>query len=164
MRSELLEIFVKYIVPPLGTLIATGGAWALGQLALWLKSKNNATKTQLALMQLAFLAEIVVTDIEATMRPLIKEVTDDGHIKPEEAERLKKIAMDRLVALAKERGFSEAQKLLEAMAPSITPFLSGIVERAVAALPKPQALPNTVMRVYGDPDNPTGATVTSVRP
>lgn len=158
MRSELLEIFVKYLVPPLATLLASGGAWALGQLALWLKAKGNATKTQLALMQLAFLAELVVTDIEAAERSLIKEVTADGHIKPEEATRLKALAVERLKALAKERGFSEAQKLLEAMTPSITPFLSGIVERAVAALPKPATLPVSQMTVWRE-EAPTAPVV-----
>lgn len=161
MRSELLEIFVKYLLPPLATLVASGGAWALGQLALWLRSKNEVTKTHLALTQLAFLAEIVVADIEATLRPMVKDLTEDGHITPEEGAKLKAAAMERLVTLAKERGFSEAQKLLEAMAPSIAPFLSGIVERAVALLPKPVVLPRAVMNVYDDPTKPPVSTFTT---
>jgi hypothetical protein len=159
MRSELLDIFVKYIVPPLATLVASGGAWALGQLALWLKSKTDASKTMLALSQLAYLAELVVADVEATLRPLVKEFSADGQMAPEEAAKLKAAAVERLKALAKERGFLEAQKLLEAMAPSLAPFLSGIVERAVAALPREPLVPKTVMNVYGDPSGAASATV-----
>lgn len=134
-KSALLEIFVKYIVPSLATLMASGAAWALGHLALWLKSKTQATKTQLALVQLAYLAELVVVDIEATIRPTLKSVAEDGHLSKEDAEKIKAIAVERLFALAKERGFVEAQKLLESMAPSAATFLSGLVERAVAKLP-----------------------------
>lgn len=140
MRSELLEIFVKYLLPPLATLIATGVAWALGQLALLLKSKTEASKTSLALAQLAYLAEVVVADIEAHEREALKAASADGKISPEEGAKLLAIAKQRIIELAKERGFSEAQKLLEVMSPAVSTLLSGLVEKAVAGLNTPPAV------------------------
>lgn len=151
MRSQLLAVFVQYVVPPLATLVASGLVWALGQLGLWLKSKTSATRSAAGLAQLAYLAEIVVADIEATARPLVQEIAADGHISSTEGERLKKMAMERMVELAKQRGLDEARKLLEAMAPAVVPFLSGLVEKAVAGLPKTAPTPTSVMTVYGSP-------------
>lgn len=159
MRSELLEIFVKYVLPPLATLIASGAAWCLAQLGLILTTRAKATKTSIGLAQLAYLAEVVVADIEAHERDAIKESAVDGRITKEEGTRLLTIAKERIIALAKERGFSEAQKLIEVMAPTISTLLSGIVERAVAGLPKPTAIPVSQMTVYGDPALSTMATV-----
>lgn len=136
MRSELLEIFVKYVVPPLATLIATGAAWCLGQLASLLTTRAKATKTSVGLAQLAYLAEIVVADIEAHERETLKASSADGSISKEEGARLLAIAKERVISLAKERGFDEAQKLLELMAPAVANLLSGIIERAVAGLPQ----------------------------
>lgn len=162
MRSQLLEIFVQYLLPPLATLVASGIAWALAQGGRLLKTKTDASKTALALAQLAYLAEIVVADIEAHEREALKAASADGKISPEEGRRLLTIAKERIIGLAKERGFDEARKLLEAMAPSITPFLTGIVERAVAGLggvPTPRA----VLNVYSDPSTVNHAAV-AIRP
>lgn len=157
----VIKTLVKVAVPALITLTVGGLAWILRQVAQYFATvwETKHAKWAAGMNQLMVLAELVVVDIEAHERSVIKEATVDGKISKEEAARLFALAKERIIALAKERGFAEAQKLLGTMAPDAASLLSGIIERAVATLPKNSPAPKTVMNVYGDPAAPGGATV-----
>lgn len=143
-KGALLSAFVQYLVPVLATALASGLSWLLAQAGLWLKAKASTSKTAAALGQLAFLAEIVVADIEAHERPLLKELTSDGKLSKEDGQRLLELAVTRLKTLAKERGFDEAKRLLETFSPAVESLLSGLIEKAVAGLPKASPEPVAV--------------------
>lgn len=159
--STVIETLVKVAVPALVTLTVGGLAWIARQGAQYFATiwETKQAKWAAGMNQLMVLAELVVIDIEANERSAIKEATADGRISKEEGGRLFTIAKERIIAMAKEKGFSEAQKLLGVMAPDASSLLSGIIERAVATLPTSAPTPRTVMNVYGDPALPLAATV-----
>jgi hypothetical protein len=138
--SKLMELFVQYVAPVLLTAIASGLTWLLTQLALVAKTRFEASKWGAAMDQLALLAKVAVVEVETTLRPLVKEVTADGRVTPEEAAKLKKAAVDKLLEMAKARGFEEAKKLLESTVPAVGTLVSGFVESAVAAQKAPLTL------------------------
>ncbi|MGH8525244.1 MAG: hypothetical protein ACREXY_13865 [Gammaproteobacteria bacterium] len=132
-KSALLGLFVQYILPVLATAIASGLTWVLAQLALKIQAEWSQSKWGAAMTQLALLAKSAVAEVEATLRPLIKEAAADGSISKEEAEKLKKAAIDKLVEMAKVQGFEEARKLLETLAPPVLALVGGFIESAVSA-------------------------------
>lgn len=134
-KSTLLSVFVQYLLPVFATALAGGLSWVLGLAGLWLKTKATQSKLASALAQITFIVETVVARVEAAERPLVKEFTADGHISKAEGKRLMDLAVSETMAVAKERGFEEARKLLETFSPAVEAMLRGIIERALLNLP-----------------------------
>lgn len=150
MLQKSLEVFVSAVLPLLVTWLAAVVTKALHAWEMAQRAKLSQTTTSALLTQLAALSELVVSDIEVNERAAIKEVTADGHISKADGDMLKAIAVQRLKALAKERGFEQAQAFLAAASPAAGSLLSGLIEKAVSALdavPPPAPVPVVVAPV-----------------
>lgn len=132
------ELFIQYAMPPILTAIGLGAAWALTQLGLWASSKWKDSKVSAVVSRVTHFAGVVVQDLEATMRPELAKAAEDGHLSPEEGRHIKKVALDRLKSLLGEKGLGELKSLLGVFAPTLDQYLSGVIERQVAALPSPK--------------------------
>lgn len=137
IKSALTAAFIQYVLPVLITAIAGGLGWVLVQLGLFIKAKWGESKIAMIAVRVEHLAEIVVADIEATLRPKIAAAAADGQLTAEEGADLKKTAMERLKAMLAERGLLELQGVLGIIAPQVDTYLSGAIEKAVAAKPAP---------------------------
>lgn len=132
LRSVLLDVFIKYLLPVLATAVAGGLAWLLTQLGLWIRAKWAGTKLALLTARVSELAAMVVADLEASLRPKLAEAAADGKLTPEEAAIIKKAAMDRLKELLQEHGIAEIKEVLGIFAPQVEHFLSGAIEKALS--------------------------------
>jgi hypothetical protein len=138
--SKLFELVVQYLAPVILTAAASALTWLFAQLALKAQAQWQQSKWGAAVSQLALLAKLAVAEVEATLRPLLKEATADGKLTKEEAEKLKAAALAKLIEMAKTHGFEEARKLLETLAPPVVALLSGFIESAVTAQKAPTAV------------------------
>lgn len=134
MGDLILKTFISTILPVLATGAGGGLLWLLRLLVQWLTPKAAASKMAKVALQVEHLAEIVVTDLEATMRPLIASAAGDGVLTPDEGAKLKQAAMARLLSLLQENGVAEIKEAFGLFAPQVDIYLSGAIEKAVAAL------------------------------
>lgn len=128
------ELFIQYVMPPVLTALGLGLAWLLTTLGTWATSRWKDSKVSLAIARTSHFAGVVVQDIEATLRPAMRAVTVDGKITPEEARHLKEAAMTRLKTMLGEQGLQELSGIVGVFAPSVDAYLSGVIEKRVAAL------------------------------
>jgi hypothetical protein len=143
-NSKLLQLAVQYLAPVLLSAVATGLTFVLAKLGQYLSKKAEHSKWVLSMEQLALLAKLSVTEVEATLRPLVKEFAADGSITADEGKKLKAAAVAKLIELAKNQGFAEAQKLLEVVAPEVMALVSGFVEMSVTGMKASQAVVDSV--------------------
>jgi hypothetical protein len=143
IQSTLLSLFIQYLLPILFSALATLSAWALAQLAKKLGAQAAHSKAAAIAARLTHLAETIVADLEATLKPELAKATADGKLDKAEILRLRDVALQRLKALAGERGLLELQGILGIAAPQVDGYLQGILERAVDQLPsKPAPVPS----------------------
>ncbi len=136
-KAELSKSFVQIVVPALCTGLAGLLGWAM--MALRKKFEAQAEQSKIAAVgtRITHLADVVVADLNATVKPAIVEAAKDGVLTAEEAAKIKSMAMDRLKALIAEKGMAELSGVLGIVAPSIETYLSGLIEQAVAKAPVP---------------------------
>lgn len=107
-------------------------------------SAEGATAAQKAMAAVALkvehFAELVVADLNATLKPLILEAAKDGNVSPEEWAKLKATAMERVKVLLGQEGLASLTGILGIGASAAETYLSGAIEKAVeAAKPAPVA-------------------------
>lgn len=129
------ELFMQYLLPPILTALGVGAAWVLTQLGLWISAKWGESKLAQATMRVTHFASVIVADIEATVRPEIQKALADGELSAEEGKRLKETAMARLKEMLAKEGLAELKGVVGVFAPTLESYLSGVIERAVSALP-----------------------------
>src|SRR2546423_733610 len=113
------EAFVQYGIPAAAILVSVAASWALHKLAGFLheKAQAAAAESQNSLQARALKAAEVlascaadgVIKVENTLRQTIKDVTADGKVTPEGAQRLRSEAIQAAWSQAKEC-FGEALK------------------------------------------------------
>ena len=140
LKATLLSLFVQYVVPPLFAIVMAGAAWALWKLSQFLNSKAGESKLAAVAARISHLAEGVVADLEATLKPELVEATKDGVLTKAEITRLREVALARLKQLAGERGLAELQLVLGLVPTQVDSYLTGVIEKAVDRLPPSQAL------------------------
>jgi hypothetical protein len=135
--ESVLELFVKYgaewVVVGLAALLALG-------LRKLQALKIGSERTDAAVDRALEFARLVVADLEATMRPAVAAAGADGKLTPEEAAKLRAVAMDRLKALMGQHGVTELAGTLNILAPQVSEVLGGYLERAVLELKATKAL------------------------
>lgn len=138
MKSALLDAFVQYVLPPLA--VAVGGLLvaALGALTVYLREKGKTSKAAWVGATFAELAHAVAAHLEVEMRPKVAKALEDGRLSPEEGAVLKSEAMRLLREKAPPELLSAAKQLF---GPLLETWLSGLLERANAALPPLGASP-----------------------
>src|SRR5438477_3056289 len=107
----ITEAFVQYGIPVAAILVSVAASWALHKLAGYLHEKAQAAAAEgqdslqaralKAAEVLASCAADGVIKVENTLRPIIKEVTADGKVTPEGAQRLRNEAISAAWAQAK---------------------------------------------------------------
>ena len=105
------EAFVQYGVPALAIMVSVAASWALHKLADFLHAKAQAaaaenqrslqTRALQAAEVLANCAADGVIRVENTLRPTIRDVTSDGRVTLESAQRLRDEAIRVAWAQAK---------------------------------------------------------------
>lgn len=130
-KSTVLELVLQYVVAPLipaiGALILT----LLGMLTKYLAEKGKANKMAHVAAVGTELMRSVVADLEVTMRPALGKALEDGQLTAAEREQIKQEAIKRVRESLPPHLRKAAGELL---GPMLTPWLSGLVERAHSEL------------------------------
>lgn len=119
--------------------VAGGLVWLLAWAGSAFAKKAAANKLWLAAVKVAELASAIVRDIEATVKPEASRMTADGKLTPEEAKRLRDLALARLKTSLGERGLEQLRGTLGLAGVAAEGYLAGKVEEAVATVKAPQA-------------------------
>lgn len=112
---------------------------AFPKLTAWLDAKAadaNASAATKAISAVAskveHFAEAVVADLNATLKPALAEATADGKVTPEEAAKLRALALERMKALLGTAGLAGVTGVLGIGAAAVDGYLSSVVEKKVA--------------------------------
>lgn len=138
LKSVLLEMFVQYLLPVLATGLAALLGLALKSLRDMLSARASESKLHTVSARVAHFVSVVVADIEKTVKPELEAASKDGVITAEEGAKLKALALERVKKLLAEHGMKELQGVLGIVAPQVEVYLSGLIEKAVSQLPRPQ--------------------------
>lgn len=121
-------------------LLLTGVALLLGSAlvglvtmgVLWIGQRTKTTKLGALWYQLAMIAQHVVADMEASMRPTFKNMLSDGKLTTEEAKQIKSLALSNLKTIGAKQ-FEELKRMLGGTA-LIDIIGSGLIETSLRAL------------------------------
>jgi hypothetical protein len=119
---EIMDI----ILPALITLIGALVAWGLNEARKWLKTKTNNEAVLFALNNLDSVTQAVVAKINQS----VKEAGDDGKITPEEALRIKDIALNEIKAQIP----TSQKAILDKAIADLDKFVDAKVEETVSYL------------------------------
>jgi hypothetical protein len=135
VTDAVLGLFVAKVLP----ILFTGLAGALTLLFAKLSQKAGAQAKESKLYafgtRLAHFAEVVVHDLEVTLKPQLLKATEDGTLSAVEIGQLRATALERLKALLKQEGLDELQSVLGIGSSMVDTYLNGVLEKAVAKIP-----------------------------
>ncbi len=144
MNPELQTALIQYLVVPIAGAVGLLIATALGFLVKKLnagaekdKAEGKSYAVAMAAAKLANFARAAVMHVEAELKPELVAASADGTITAEEGAALKKHALDALKAFAGKEGLAEIGAVLGLAGPVLEQYLSGLIETAVAFIPKP---------------------------
>lgn len=140
LGAAVLELFLKYLLPPL--LTGLGALLGLALKNLGSKLAADAANSKIAAVgsKLTLFIESVVADLEGTVKPALIEASADGVITAEEGAALKALAMTRVKVLLSEKGMGELSSVLGVAGPAIESLISGLIEKFVANAAKAKAI------------------------
>lgn len=127
-------LFVEYALPLLATALTSLLALALKALVTWLNSKAEGSKLAAVAAKVAHFSELVVTDLEHTVKPELEKALADGKLTDEEKEGLKALALERLKALLADSGMKELKGVMGILTPQLELYLSGAIEKALVGV------------------------------
>jgi hypothetical protein len=104
-----------------------------------LEAEAGASKLAQVADRATMLAETIVRELEATLRPQLAKDAEDGQLTDEEAQQLKAEAMKQLRASLGEHGLAELEATLKLAGGSIGNFLAGLIEKVVSGMKLEQA-------------------------
>lgn len=134
-KTQLADLFMKYVVPLLITGAFSGSSYALVWLGTWIKEKVKNARVALLLGRLDQFVLAVVNDLEATVKPDLISSLADGKLTKEKASQLKAMALARVKNLLAQEGHTALTELLGVAASLADSFISGKIEQAVSSLP-----------------------------
>lgn len=133
IKGALVEAFVKYLVPVLFTGLATVLGLVFVKLAALLDAKKGESKIAAIGAKALHLAEVSVKDLEATLKPKLKEACADGVLTAAEFQLLREAGIGRLKVLLGEAGIKELGDVLGIVGEmALHAYLGGVVEKQVA--------------------------------
>lgn len=141
----MLEMFLKYLLPPLLTGLGALLGLALKNLGAKLSADAASSKIAAVGSKLELFIESVVTDLEATVKPALLAAASDGVITVEEGTALKDLCMSRVKALLSEKGLSELTSVLGIAGPAIDSLLSGLIEKMLTNVQHAQAVKDSAV-------------------
>lgn len=132
--STLMSLFVQHVAPVLFIGLAGLVGWVFTQLGRKFGADASDSKLSKVLTRLAHLGDVVVAELDATLRPELEKATADGVLTKAEIAQLRDVALAKLKAIAGERGLEEARALIGIALPQFDQYLHGVLERAVDRL------------------------------
>lgn len=144
LKSTLLELFLKYAAPPLFTAIAGLGVVLLMRLQKKLAAEEKQTVWTSLANRTTHFVEVVVRDLQATLRPEIEQAVADGVVTADEFKSLRKVAIERVKVMLGEHGLKElgafvGEGAVDSYLGSLVESVLPSVKLAEKALEKPPA-------------------------
>lgn len=134
-KSELLKMFVQYILPSLATALGLAITAAGGVLVVWIKRKADAegqhaiAKAGLDVLARATeLMRSVVAHVNVELAEPLRAASADGVITVEEGKALRAKALELFKA---EMGAQGMAALKDALGSNVEVWLSGLLERVL---------------------------------
>ena len=91
--QSIYPILIEAVLPMIVAVLGTVGAWAINAL----RRKLDSDLCQAVLNRVQDVGAVVVREIEQTIVPEVKKAMADGKLSPEEAERIREIAITRVM-------------------------------------------------------------------
>jgi hypothetical protein len=130
-----------YLVAGGFAALCAAGTWALVWVQKKLKAETTVSlKTSIA-AEVAHFVELVVRDLEVTLKPKLKLAVGDGVLTTEEVRQLRTEALDRVKFLLATSGLEQLKLAFGFGAEQATSYILGQVEKKVAEmklLPSPE--------------------------
>lgn len=134
-KSTALTIFVQYGVPVLTTILLIIAKWALLKWSQKLAADTTGSKASMLWQKVNSIMQMVVLDIEGTLKPILMEATKDGVMTPEEWKKLREAALAKFWAYLGDQGRKDLSDVLGIFAPKVDEFVGSLLESAVAKIP-----------------------------
>lgn len=125
MRDALLGLLVISLPMLAGVLF-----YGFRRLGVYLDNRQGLTGIAAVGARVGKLALNIVADLEATLRPVLKDVTSDGKLTLEEARRIKGTALNDLKRALGAEGLEQVVQVIGIERPAIDQYLSGEIETA----------------------------------
>jgi hypothetical protein len=130
LLAELSNAFVVLIPLAFSVLVALVAA-GLHALSARLRTEAKQTAFTVTGAKLAAFAELVVVDIEKTLKPKLEAAAGDRHLTAEELKQLRDAAIQRFLELIGLKNQAAAEKTLGLAQGGLAQLAGGLVERAV---------------------------------
>jgi len=154
-KSTALNLFIQYGLPLLTTALLSLASWGLG---LWIKHRMESHKdgkSSMLFSKLLAIMQMVVADVEQTLKPVLVAAAKDGVLTPAEWKQLRDEALKRFWVYIGDQGKKDITSVLGILAPSVEGFVGSILEAAVNKQPSaPEVLNNSVKPAVGTSPRP----------
>lgn len=141
LTSPFMAAFIQYLLPVIFAGLATVLAWLLSKLGQKLSAQAKDTTFGAAAGKITHFMQIVVQDLEATLKPGILEAVADGKVTSDELKTLRTKAIERVKLLLGTQGLEEMRDALGLPHGQIDPYLGALVETTLSNV-TPQPNPN----------------------
>lgn len=131
---DLKALVMQYVLVP--ALVGIGGIAAalVHALFTWVQAKAKNQKLANAIGVVDHLAENIVADLNASMKPQLAVLGEGGVLDAAGKAKLKSTAVASLKASLATNAAKAAEDLLAIVSPSLESYLSGAIEKAVLKL------------------------------
>ena len=134
--GEFLHALLPALLTALATMVTAVVALLGRSLHNWLAEKSKTSALAGAALKVDAVAEAVVAHVNAGMRKKLEELSADNEISAEDAKALKAEGMRLLKEALGEQGLTSLTGALGLGASVVDTFLSGVLEKKVAASPR----------------------------
>jgi hypothetical protein len=140
-KSEALKAAIQYGIPALCTVGVAGLSWLLKKLADLLNAKAKESKLAASGARIVNLMDAFMHKAAADNENLMRRVSADGVITPEEWVEVRASLLGEFKEFAGKNALAELQGQLGIFAPQLDTYLAGLIEKHVAntaEAPSPQ--------------------------
>jgi hypothetical protein len=136
LQDALVSGMVVHVLPVLFAGLAALLGWVFVALQKKFAAQTGQTMMTVVGAKVAHFAELVVHDLEATLRTQIADASKDGTLTRAEAQKLRDEAVRRVKELLGQEGLVDLQGALGLGVGTTERYIQGEVEKAVSDLPK----------------------------
>lgn len=162
--SVLARLFVQYVLPALGTVLAMA-ITALGALAVkWLNAKTGNAQAAAFAQRLFALAQDAVAHVDAQVKAGVVAASADGQLTQEEIKRLQTLALQALRQWAGPNLADQAHDLLGIGHTMLDAWLMGLIQKAFSVKPEKTMWPSKAPQILVSSASATPPIVVSDAP
>lgn len=129
--QKLLALAIQYGVPALYTVGAAALSLGFRKLYAFIDAKLGTTRTGAALQKLLHVVETVVTQLEATEKPVLLAASADGKLSDEAKVQLRAKALEAIKVYLGPDGLSSLETDLGIEPGVVNDYLIALIEKAV---------------------------------